>query len=221
MPPQMLKTSYGYQVLAKKTPPITTIRCDTPWKCKANVVANTVTSCTICPDDLGLPASPYYGADLDVEVSPYDQIHLKTISTNTEEPEVGKEEDKGAAGTEGTKALSIDEAKALEEKQKELEKMDPNHGCPPRVEDEFVLPCCMPLRNVVTGELSVKPLVAASVLLEKNRLHRLHRLRLHTTSKLQQDTVVKATLLPCCGTPMSCCRWCKEMCDELEQINLP
>ena len=30
-----------------------------------------------------------------------------------------------------------------------------------------------------------------------------------------------ASMLPCCGTGPSCCRWCKDICDDLERSWIP
>jgi len=198
LPPQLLKTKTGYQILALNTETVNKLRCDTPFMCKSAVVANEIGSCTICEDELGLPASPYYGADTDVEISPYDQVHLPTFAG------AGSEAGSEAAATDPE---AVDAANKLEEKKKEMEKNDPNHGCAPRIDDEFVLPCCSPIRSL-TGELSVKP-VPTSLL---EMLSRQHRTRSHQT--------FVTSVLPCCGTGPSCCRWCRDICDDLEDTGV-
>jgi hypothetical protein len=219
LPPNLLKTPYGYQVLAKNTATVSTIRCDTPWKCKASVALNTINSCTICDYDLGIPASPFYGADKDMEVSPYDQFHLKTFETKEEVDKEGDDESKN----EETSNLSVDEANALQKKRKEALQNDPEHNCPPRNEDEFILPCCSPMRDLVTGEFRVTRQPPASqspipMFLETTNNLRKQNVGLRST-KMGGGFV--GSLLPCCGTGSSCCRWCKDACDELEQINMP
>jgi hypothetical protein len=234
LPDNLIKTPYGYQVLAKHTATISNVRCDTPWKCKASVITNTIAECTICDDDLGIPASPYYGADKDMEVSPYDQVHLKTFEA-IEEPKTGEGDDSEKEESKSLMPMTTDQAAAAKEKQRELDKLDPNYNCPPRSEDEFVLPCCSPMRDLVTGEFSVKYAADSSspFLLEINsrRHQRTNRLRSKQKSSTAKnkgfmDTLKSAagavgSLLPCCGSGSSCCRWCKDACDELEQINMP
>ena len=203
LPPQLLKTKTGYQILTTlPTEKIDALRCDTPFKCKTAVVENSIGSCTICEDELGLPASPYYGSDQDVEVSPYDQVHLPTFS-ESEGSEAAEEADEPPPSAD----QSTEEANALEEKKKEQQQNDPNFGCAPRIDDEFVLPCCSPIRSL-TGELTIKPAPTSflETLSRRNTKLRTNRNKLEFVS----------SVLPCCGTGPSCCRWCKDICDDLE-----
>eukprot|EP00946_MAST-07B_sp_MAST-7B-sp1_P001122 g1122.t1 len=144
LPDELLKTPFGYQVMSDTTPTIEggKIKCDTPFMCKTAVVSDSIGSCTICEAEIGIPASPYYGADLDVEVSPYDLHHLPS-GGETAETSSGSEA--GMTSDSGSSASSSSGSG------------NPAEKCPSRVDDEFVLPCCP-----------------------------------------------------------SCCRWCKDICDDLE-----
>ena len=194
LPDELLKTPFGYQVLSDKTPilPGGVVKCDTPFKCKAAVVGDSVGSCTICEAEIGIPASPYYGADTDVEVSPYDLLHLPVIGSESAR-------DSGDSGDSGDRSSGS--------------RGSTSEACPSRIDDEFVLPCCMPLRDL-TGALTIK--AAPTSLIEEGRQQQ--RLRSHRTgaSETTKQEFV-SSVLPCCGSGPSCCRWCKDICDDLEK----
>jgi len=223
LPPQFLKTSFGYQVLSvNQGPKIKKLRCDTPFLCKSAVVENAIDTCLICEEKIGLPASPYYGADKDVEVSPYDQVHLPTLG----EEETTESETQDEASKPELTGEALIAANKKEEEEKELEKkkqhLDPNHGCPPREDDEFVLPCCTPKRSL-DGEFMVEE--APTSFLETTRVQK-KRLRVNgfmgdmAGAAVGAAGAIGAALTPCCGTGPSCCRWCKDICDDLENVNM-
>ncbi len=201
LPDELLKTPFGYQVLSDRTPTLAggVIKCDTPFLCKAAVVGDSVGSCTICEAEIGIPASPYYGADLDVEVSPYDLQHLPGVGAGSESgSQNGGSGDSGSSSGSSGSSGSGSSGSASE-------------ACPSRVDDEFVLPCCMPLRDL-TGTLTIK---AAPTSLLEEKLRRRSRGRRRVEAGGKKHGFI-SSVLPCCGTGPACCRWCKDICDDLE-----
>ena len=213
LPDELLKTKFGYQVLSDKTPTIEggKIKCDTPYMCKTAVVSDSVGSCTICEAEIGIPASPYYGADLDVEVSPYDKLHLpgfEAASESGEETQSSSGSGSGSSSSSSSASLMSSSSTSLMSSiSKAVGGKQNEEICPPRIDDDFVLPCCSPLRDL-TGALTIKPAPTGASLVEVSRHLR------HSRSSSKQGFI--SSVLPCCGMGPSCCRWCKDICDDLE-----
>lgn len=182
-----------------------TVLCDTPFFCKRSVLRGEVGTCTVCLSNLGLPASPYYGADKFTEVSPYDTVHLPPVGASLDSKEDDKKEDPGTSSSSADGNASPPSQQAEQKGSKE----STHTTCPPRKEDEFELPCCKPSIDVLTGGLTVRDDVS---LLETQAIRgRRHQFVGAATQGL-------SLVLPCCGTGPSCCRWCPEnLCDALER----